>query len=229
MEKIKYLVKKFFLSHFFKGFVDKKNVEYFGSDYGGFYLDANLPELPVIIDVGIGEDMSFSESITKIRPKSKIYALDPTTKSYKWYKSTNISKNKNIKFYKLALSTYSGVSEFYFPKNSKHISCSLEINSNVLKESSEKVKTISFLDLCKLEKLSKIDVLKIDIEGSEYDVLCDFKKMDLLPKQICVEFHDRFYNILKPKSIVTHNHLLSLGYSVIGISKKLQEITYQLI
>ena len=45
-----------------------------------------------------------------------------------------------------------------------------------------------------------IDLLKIDIEGFEYEVLEDCLEDRIPIKQICVEFHDFFPEISKAKT-----------------------------
>lgn len=60
-----------------------------------------------------------------------------------------------------------------------------------------------------------IDLLKIDIEGFEYEVLenCLAEKIDI--KQVCVEFHDFFPEIPKAKTSGMINSLKAHGYELI--------------
>ena len=58
------------------------------------------------------------------------------------------------------------------------------------------VQTITLKDYYNYKKIDKVDILKIDIEGSEFDIL-DNDTINFLSKntkQICVEFHDRLIN-----------------------------------
>lgn len=221
-------IKRLIFNHLLKDRVDNDYVRYLGSEYGGFYLDLRVNENPVVFDVGIGEDMSFSDSLLKMRPKSKIFAVDPTSRSIHWFKKSKFYKINNIHFIEKALYIQSGDSNFYAPKNKNHVSHSLVVNKNISLDDQVLVETVSLEDLCKSLKLKRIDVLKIDVEGSEYQILENLSKRSLLPLQICVEYHDRFYNILFPRSRKTHRHLKSIGYELIGVSRSMQEITYKL-
>ena len=60
-----------------------------------------------------------------------------------------------------------------------------------------------------------IDLLKIDIEGFEYEVLgsCLAKRIPI--KQICVEFHDFFPEIPKAKAREMIRALKSHGFDLI--------------
>eukprot|EP01084_Bolivina_argentea_P276634 472051_1 len=59
-----------------------------------------------------------------------------------------------------------------------------------------------------------IDILKMDIEGSEYDVLEQLIKDNILPfTQLLVEFHHRFYDgIYQQKHQFVTNELIKHGF-----------------
>lgn len=66
-----------------------------------------------------------------------------------------------------------------------------------------------------------IDLLKIDIEGSEYDLLINSKDEELLKfKQITVEFHDFVDPKFKDKNKQIEDRMVALGFGVLkkGIS-----------
>jgi FkbM family methyltransferase len=60
-----------------------------------------------------------------------------------------------------------------------------------------------------------IDLLKIDIEGFEYEVLESCLAEHLRIKQICVEFHDFFPEIPKAKTTLMIRSLQSHGFELI--------------
>jgi FkbM family methyltransferase len=60
-----------------------------------------------------------------------------------------------------------------------------------------------------------IDLLKIDIEGFEYEVLESCWSADIPIKQICVEFHDFFPEIPKEKTTEAIRALKSRGFELI--------------
>jgi hypothetical protein len=70
-----------------------------------------------------------------------------------------------------------------------------------------------------IDKCKKIDILKMDIEGTEFEIIDDILAAGIIVKQICMEihpgyFHDRFY---KSKEL-THK-LIKHGYSISHISR----------
>ncbi len=81
----------------------------------------------------------------------------------------------------------------------------------------QEVKTISLETICKENNIDFIDILKIDIEGTEYEILENISD-DLLNKidQITVEFHEFVNPELKPRTIKIIERLTSLGFNYIS-------------
>jgi hypothetical protein len=61
----------------------------------------------------------------------------------------------------------------------------------------------------------KIDLLKLDIEGFEYEVIDSFLNDKIEVNQICVEFHHFYKDINKRKTKKTIRKLLNAGYKII--------------
>ena len=62
---------------------------------------------------------------------------------------------------------------------------------------------------------TSIDLLKIDIEGFEYEVLENCLSAHIPIKQICVEFHDFYPEIPKKKTSAMIETLRSNGFELI--------------
>lgn len=229
MEKIKSIIKALIFRHFKRRFSQLEGVNFIGSDYGGFFLRLSRVKDPIVLDVGVGKDLSFSEGICKINSGAEIYAIDPTLESKAWFDQSSYASCDNFRFYPYALSDNSGIKDFYAPEDESFVSHSLILSSNFSSKKKYSVRCVTINELIEILGLNRIDVLKLDIEGSEYNVLNSIESWDLKPKQICVEFHDRFFNLLFPRSKKINDKLFRMGYKVIGISKTFQEITYELI
>ena len=85
---------------------------------------------------------------------------------------------------------------FFEPKDSNNVSHSVYSKGNgYIKVEMKRLKTI----MNELEHAS-IDVLKMDIEGSEYEVIDDMIESEIFPKQLLIEFHHRFKSIKAKKT-----------------------------
>ncbi len=165
-----------------------------------FLINFNLK---YVIDIGSHKG-EFIDSIIDINNKLKIYAVEPQSKIFK--KLQNKYKNtKKINLFKCAISNKNG------KKNLKiNIKSSTSSFSNYNKDSKwrklkefllngfgkssfinlEKVNTITLDKFCKKNKISKIDLLKIDTEGHEREVLEGGKKvLKNKTEYVLIEFH----------------------------------------
>jgi FkbM family methyltransferase len=184
------------------GLSHKISLESHGSEYGGWMCDASaFTSDTIIYDVGLGEDTSWDEGIIK-KYDLQVWGYDPTPKS-KAHVDARFPTRSGIlrlptraKFHYVpeGLSTSKGVKTFTKPKNPNHVSmragnvkglgATIDVNVNTLE------------NWMKSNGHTRIDVLKLDIEGSEYDVLEDFIQRDYFPfDQLLVEWHFRWDSI----------------------------------
>lgn len=204
----------------------KKNdsIQWIGNNYGGFYVDVSLinPD-SIIFSIGVGEDVSFDEGLVNLGVKN-VYLFDPTPKAINYIKS--LGERNWIKFRNVGVSTKDEIVKFYLPKDSAHVSGSVYIHGNTDDSNSIDVQLFSLETLLKTSNCGGIDLLKMDIEGSEYQVLQQLMQNNLFPKQLCVEFHNRYFkdgNLLFDKTI---NSLKHNGYEIYGISKSGEEYLF---
>jgi len=73
---------------------------------------------------------------------------------------------------------------------------------------------------------SRINLLKMDIEGSEYDVIDDILTNNLEVGQILVEFHHRFADIGMKKTLTAVAALRAAGYELFHISPWCEEYAF---
>lgn len=71
-----------------------------------------------------------------------------------------------------------------------------------------------------------LDLLKIDIEGSEYPVLSSLLSTPLRPGLLLVEFHHRFKSIGALPTKETVKALREAGYKLYFISKSGEELCF---
>jgi FkbM family methyltransferase len=185
-----------------------------GSAHGGWIIcPTHVNEHSIIYSFGIGTDISFELSVSqKYRPE--IHAFDPTPRSIEWVKKQNIS-NKVI-LHEYGLADRDGTVKFYPPDNPEFISHSIYNHQYSQKNSIEvPVKRLNTI----MQELnhSRIDILKMDIEGSEYQVVEDILDSQIEIYQILIEFHHRFSNIdvqLTKNAIQNlNNHPYKIFYS----------------
>lgn len=199
--------------------------EWYGSSYGGFFINPTLlNSKSIVYSFGIGKDITFDKTIMK-KHGCKIYAFDPTPKSIDYIRENNPSDLFAFHDYGIT-NLESGLQNFYLPTNPKGVSGSLVQSECVNPNDIISVKMKSFKDITKELGHTHIDLLKMDIEGSEYDVLIDIINSNVTIKQLIVEFHDRLFDLENYRSKEIVNKLKDNGYEIFANSISYEEISF---
>ncbi|MDM8553314.1 FkbM family methyltransferase [Desulfococcaceae bacterium HSG7] len=230
IEIIKSKIRKFFLlsSGQFKylRITVSVNKKWYGNQYGGFYVCPDLlDQNSIVYSFGIGEDVSFDVLMIK-NHNCRVFGFDPTPKSINWVKKQSDTLSSNFIFYEYGIGEKCGIVDFFLPKNNKHVSGSFVIQKYVDDNQTITVELKSFAVITDELGHNQIDVLKMDIEGGEYTVLEGILNSPIQINQILVEFHDRFFEDGKLKTINCINILHSYGYEIFAISDTFEEISF---
>lgn len=207
---------------------EKYLVHRYGNNYGGFMVyDEDLKRKPhsIVYSFGIGEDLSFSEDLMKAF-SPEIYAFDPTPHAIQFVQSHEISKNSHFHFSPVGLSDKDENALFFIkPDGAKDVSGSVIPRRSLLKEGIV-VKMESISTISKKNGHTRIDLLKMDVEGSEFKVVEGLRDSNVIINQICLEVHDRFYKdgISQLKKLLLT--MRSMGYILISVSEKKDELTF---
>jgi len=197
---------------------------WYGTHYGGFYVNSKLINSnSIIYSFGIGEDISFDLSLIE-KHGCNVFGFDPTPKSIDWINNQKIPEN--FHFYDYGLSNETGTIGFYLPKNVKHVSGSLIVNGNVNMNDTIHVPVKKFSDILLELNHDPIDLLKMDIEGTEYDVLEDILLTNVMIKQFAIEFHHRFIKRGARKTKKAIKLLSEYDYEVFAWADSLEEISF---
>jgi FkbM family methyltransferase len=136
------------------------------------FLQRNIADFKTVFDVGanVGE---WSLLVNGLRPEASVYSFEPVGATYQKLASQNF--NQNTKLYNLALGDSVGETEFFINADDSTLNSAYNRNDN--RGASEKVKMDTVDNFCMVNKIEKIDFLKIDVEGYELAVLRGAKKM----------------------------------------------------
>lgn len=158
-----------------------------GTDYGGWYIPENvLDDYSICYCVGCGEDISFDLELIK-KYNCTVVGLDPTPRAID-YVIKHTKTIQNYFFHGIGLWDEKTTLKFYEPKNKEHISHSF---LNLQKtESYIEVEVDTLLNIMDMHNHKKIDLIKIDVEGSEYRILNYILENKIDIKIICVEFDE---------------------------------------
>ena len=197
-----------------------------GNAGAGFFIHTeNLDENSIVYSFGVGDDISFD--LTLINEfDCNVYAFDPTPKTIQLFK--NKTPDSKFHFYEFGIFNKDGIINFFLPRNPDYVSCATYNRWNYPVTNDRvidvPVKTLSNI-LTELGHL-KIDLLKIDIEGTEYLIIDDIIGLNVPVTQIAIEFHHRFRGMGVKKTNIAIRKLREHGYKLIAVSDSFEEFTF---
>src|SRR3989344_1056598 len=154
-------------------------------DKGGFRIK---PE-DIVVDIG-AQIGAFSVYAAKKAKKGKIFAYEPFSENYKiLLANKKLNKTSNLKPFKLAISGKAGSVDFYSSASNSAAHSLIKFQKDHVK-AEDRVRTIPLKEVFLNNKIGKVDFLKIDAEGSEYEILFKTPKKFLNKiGKIVMEFH----------------------------------------
>lgn len=198
--------------------------EVIGNDYGFMIVPKGaLNSNSNVFSFGVGEDMEAEIDLIK-KHNSTIYLFDPTELSIKYYNETinELNKNNNkvivnkLKFEPIALWNNDGFVKFYKPKEEGHVSHSI----NNIESSNDFTEVVckKMSSILKENNLERIDYIKLDIEGAEFEVVKNIIDDKIKFKSIYLELHydnkiNLFKNVNKFKQLL--KSLIDINYEII--------------
>ena len=182
-----------------------------GNELAGWWIcPQGIARDSVVYSVGIGTDISFDLTLVETYGLT-VHAFDPTPASIEWLKAQPLPSG--FKWYGFGVAAYDGRAAFFPPANPQWVSHTMVVPGDTrgpaLDVEVRRIATIMH-DLGH----DRIDVLKLDVEGAEYDVLEDLVVSGIRPRQLLVEFHHRFKEIGIERTRRTIDRLNAAGYRI---------------
>ena len=215
MELNKFIIKikdqKYYF--FYKKNKKKDDSKYFqGILSGKVYKKINLDyKINIILDIGANVG-STSIFFSINYPQSTIFSFEPVTETYEILKK-NISNFNNIHSYKYAISDKDDFQRIYIDENRLGRSSLIKKHRNMENTNTEIVQLVNLNSFLRNNNIEKIDILKIDCEGSEVEILESIKtKLDKIAL-IYIEIHgEEKIEYLTKLLSKTHNEIAASDY-----------------
>lgn len=148
---------------------------------------SNIEKDATVVDVGANIG-AYSLFAAKKATEGKVFSFEPENNNYRQLRK-NIELNKifNISTFRLGICDRECDTKLFLSDNNEGAHTLYKYDSCKI----QKIKCIKLTDIFQQCKIKRADILKIDIEGAEYDILMStskkvFNKID----RIVLEFHD---------------------------------------
>jgi len=156
-----------------------------GNHFAWQVCPEKLGENSTVVSAGVGRDISFELALVRLF-NCRILLLDPSPTGISTMALTK-NQHPNIQFLPLALTGRDGPLTMGEPRNPEEGSYSSLVGAS----QGPIVEGISLSSLMNRYGLERIDLLKIDIEGSEFGVIESILREKIKITQICVEYHNQ--------------------------------------
>lgn len=154
------------------------------------FQGARLSEQSVLIDVGCADDADLSQLMIA-RFNLTAYGVDPTRKHALALQT--LEKKSAGHFHYVPLAVAAATGELVFHESKENVSGSLRSDHhNVTRDTitAYSVQSVTIPDLIARLGLKKVDYLKLDIEGAEYELVRQARAETFAAiTQILIEFH----------------------------------------
>jgi FkbM family methyltransferase len=175
----------------------------------------------VIYSCGVGRDISFERAMIE-RYGVTVHAFDPTPLALTWARSQQLPPNFHL--HEMGIAPYDGVARFQPPSKAKFESYSMVRRSGLGHSILAPVRR--FGTLAEMLGHTRVDILKMDVEGAEYEVLPDILSSSIPVGQILVEFHHRWKEVGAAQTRRAIASLDAAGYVVAAVSSAGTEYTF---
>jgi FkbM family methyltransferase len=183
-----------------------------------------LDETSVVYSFGAGTDISFDLDLHH-RTGARIHIFDPTPRSIEWINRQKLPNG--VQFHDFGIGAKDGTITFYPPRRSasSHFSPVVRYRKIGIGETiTAPVYRLS--TIVRQLQHDRISLLKMDIEGGEYDVIDDLADQGVAPEKLLVEFHHAYATIPLARTVESVGKLEDLGFQCFHISERTYEMSF---
>ena len=170
-----------------------------------------LNDKSVVIDVGSNLG-NFVNLVKKTNKSCFVHSIEPN-KELIINQKNKFKKYNNIKFHNFAINAVNGECEFYIRKPHSHSSLNKEHPDAEFNEiiSVENVNTFTIESFLNEEQINEVTLLKLDSEGSDFDILTSCKKILSLRKIKYIKMEATKKNLTSIMKFAEDNNLFVIG------------------
>lgn len=183
---------------------------------------AGLGPESVVWSFGVGDNVAWDLALIA-RFGCTVHAFDPTPAARAWLARQALPER--FVFHPLGLGPHDGELPFAPPRHAQ------DVNYRPLaapEPGSLFAPVRRLTTLARELGVAHIDVLKLDIEGGEYEVLEDLLTSGPLPAQLLVEFHHGQHGVPLARTLGSIAALRGRGYRILHVSRRGLEFTFVL-
>jgi len=177
----------------------------------------------IIYSFGVGSNIAWDLAMIE-RFGVTVHAFDPTPRAREWLRT--FVRPPQFVFHEYGVGKFDGEIAFYPPRRRTSYNFS-PIDRGYQRDADDvalgPVKRLS--TIMRELRHDHIDILKMDIEGGEYEVIEDLLQSDIEVGQVLVEFHHNFRGVPITRTTEAIRALNARGYRIFHLSPRGYELS----
>ncbi|HWQ26929.1 MAG TPA: FkbM family methyltransferase [Chlorobaculum sp.] len=194
--------------------------------FGGWtFSPVGLDSSSVVFSLGVANDIQFDKEIIDLC-SCNVHAFDPTPRWVDWIRTQQTPDR--FHFHPFAVGGKDGMIRMYprMLKGKKSSTMLTLVDEGAGEGIAVDVQVKRISTIMSELGIQHIDLLKMDIEASEYEVIDDFLDSGIHVYQLIVEFHHRFKSVPIERTRSVVHRLQKAGYRIFHISDKYREFAF---
>ncbi len=159
-----------------------------GNEYPEKLLGIKDLSSPVILDCG-GHIGSFSLWAKHINPSSRVFVMEPVVDNLSLLKQ-NLELNRHSDVTVIPFALYGQSGHFYINLDGRPFDAGQVVSSRPISGKYFEIDALTLSEVLEQNGLTRVDLMKMDIEGSEYSVInTSLETLSVSVKRIIMEYH----------------------------------------
>ena len=176
-----------------------------------------------VLSFGVGDNVVWDLALIE-RFGCTVHAFDPTPGSIDWVRGQSLPRE--FVFHEFGLADFNGELTFYPPKKQGNTHFSQDRRRHNRDDSGAVRGSVRRLDAIAEELGRKVDILKMDVEGSEFDAIPDVLASDVRVRQLLVEIHYHHPERSFAEGWALVEMLQAAGYRCFAVSRRGLEFSF---
>jgi FkbM family methyltransferase len=201
---------------------DRPDVAYVGTEYGGSAVSQHLLDArSVCLCFGAGEDISFEDEIAAATGCT-VHVFDPTPRAIAYCERLIADRERagrpgRVRLHPFGVWSSNETLRFYAPANEQHVSHSI-LNMNGGPGTYFEAQCFTPIALMNRLGIREVDLVKLNIEGAEYEVVGALFRDGVRPRALCVtldEMHSQLDDGATKRMCALVRQIQKQGYEAV--------------
>ena len=177
----------------------------------------SVNDCSIVYSFGVGCSLSWDREMIRHFGVT-VHGFDPTPDTVEWARTTQLPEK--FHFHPIGIGDHDGALKLYPPPTKRTVHWSSINRARAAEGDAIEVPVKRLATIAGELGHDRVDVLKLDVDGSEYKVLPDVLACGLPINQIILEFHHNFRGVSFDDTLQAIESLRAAGFGIFDVSHR---------